>query len=91
MERILESVSLYLYVEPRYILDRIQGLPKHQELEDLQARVDYLLKENGELKAKVEEGESLRKEIGELWNRIAAIEEEVKTARAERDKEHHIH
>ena len=61
-------------------------LPKHQELADLQARVDYLLKENGELKAKVEEGESLRKEMGELWNRIIAVEEEVKIARAERDK-----
>ena len=53
---------------------------------DLQARVDCLLKENGELKAKVKEGESLWKEMGELRNRIAVVEEEVKTARAERDK-----
>ena len=59
---------------------------QHQELADLQARVDYLLKENWELKAKVEEGESLRKEMRELRNRIAAVEEEVKTAKAERDK-----
>ena len=73
-------------MEPRYLLDCIQALPKHQELADLQARVDYLLKENGELKAKAKEGESLRKEIGELKNRIATVEEEVKTARAERDK-----
>ena len=48
--------------------------------------MDYLLKENGELKAKVEEGELLRKEMGELQNRIATVEEEVKTTRAERDK-----
>ena len=82
----MESISLYLDVEPRYLLDRIQVLPKHQELADLQVRVDYLLKENGELKAKVEEGESLQKEMGELRNRIIAVEEEVKIARAERDK-----
>ena len=56
IERLLESVNLYLDVEPCYILDRIWGLPKHQELEDLEARVACLLKENGELKTKVKEG-----------------------------------
>ena len=48
--------------------------------------MDCLLKENGELRTKVEEGEALRKEIEELKNRITAIEEEVKTARTELDK-----
>ena len=48
--------------------------------------MDCLLKENGKLKTKVEEGEALRKEMEELKDRIAAMEEEVKTARAERDK-----
>ena len=48
--------------------------------------MDCLLKENGELKAKAEEGDALRKEVGELKNRIKAVEREVKTARAERDK-----
>ena len=86
LERILDSISLYLDVEPRYLLDRIQGLPKHQELEDLQARVDCLLKENGELKTKVEEGQALQKEMDKLRNRIAAVEEEAKIARAEQDK-----
>ena len=86
MERLLESVSLYLDMEPRYILDRIRGLPKHQELKDLEARVACLLKENGELKTKAEEGQALRKEMDELRNRIAAVEEEAKIARAERDK-----
>ena len=86
MERILESISLHLHVEPRYILDRIQGLLKHQELEDLHARVDCLLKENGGLKTKVEEGQALRKEMNELRNWIAAVEEEAKIVRAERDK-----
>ena len=48
--------------------------------------MDCLLKENGELKTKAEEGEALRKEMEELRNRIAAVEEEVKTARVEWDK-----
>ena len=86
MERLLESISLYLDVEPRYILDRIRGLPKHQELEDLEARVACLLKEYGELKTKVEEGQALWKETDELRNRITAVEEEAKIARVERDK-----
>ena len=68
------------------MLDHIKALPKPQDLSDLQARVDCLLRENGELKAKAEEGDVLRKEVGELKNRIAAVEKEVKTARAERDK-----
>ena len=68
------------------MLDHIKALPKPQDLLDLQARVDYLLKENGELKAKAEEGNVLRKEVGELKNRIAVVEKEVKTARAEWDK-----
>ena len=42
--------------------------------------------ENRELRTKVEEGESLRKEMEELKNRITAIEEEIKTTREERDK-----
>ena len=48
--------------------------------------MDCLLRKNEELRAKVEEGDALRKEVGELKNRIKAVEKEVKTARAERDK-----
>ena len=86
MERLLESLSSYLDVEPCYILDRIRGLLKYQEVEDLEARVACLLKENGELKTKAKEGQALWKEMDELQNRIAAVEEEAKIARAERDK-----
>ena len=68
------------------MLDHIRVLSKPQDLADLQARVDCLLKENGELKTKAEEGEALQKEMDELRIRIAAVEEEAKTARAERDK-----
>ena len=86
MESLHNSVSIYLDVEPCYILDRIHGLSKHQELEDLEVRVACLLKENGELKTKVEEGQALWKEMDKLQNRIAAVEEEAKFAMAERNK-----
>ena len=68
------------------MLDHIKALPKPQDLLDLQAQVDCLLKENGELKEKAEEGDVLRKVVEELKNWIAAMEKEVKTARAEQDK-----
>ena len=48
--------------------------------------MDCLLKENGELRAQAEEGQALWKEMDELRHWIAAIEEEAKIARAERDK-----
>ena len=48
--------------------------------------MDCLLRESGELRAKAEEGDALRKEVGELKNRIKAVEKEVKTVRAEWDK-----
>ena len=86
MERFIEAISSYLDLEPADVLDWIKALPEPQDLTDLQARMDCLLRENGELRAKVEEGNALRKEIEELKNRIKAMEKEVKTARAERDK-----
>ena len=54
-------------------------LPKTHDLTDLQARVDYLLKENGELR----QGKALRKETKELKDRIVALEKEVNSAREE--------
>ena len=86
MEKLLNSISWYLDAEPGDILDHIKALLKPQDLSDLQARVDCLLRENGELKAKAEEGDLLWKEVGELKNWIAAVEKEVKTARVEQDK-----
>ena len=68
------------------MLDHVKALPKPQDLLDLQARMDCLLKENRELRAKADEGDALRKEVEELKDRIKAMEKEVKTARAERDK-----
>ena len=57
LERILESISHYLNMEPSCLLEHIQALPKPQDLANLQALVDYFLKVNGELKTKVEGGE----------------------------------
>ena len=68
IERFIKAISSYLDVEPADALDCIKALPKPQDLSDLQARVDCLLRENGELKAKAEEGNALRKEVGELKN-----------------------
>ena len=86
IEKLINSISRYLDAEPDDMLDRIKVLPKPQDLTDLQARMDCLLREKGELRAKAEEGDALRKEVEDLKNQIKAAEKEVKTARAERDK-----
>ena len=86
MERFIEAISTYLDLEPADVLDRINALPKPEDLTDLHARMDCLLRENGELRAKAEEGDALRKEVEDLKNRIKVVEKEVKTTRAERDK-----
>ena len=66
LERTLEAITFELDVEPQLILEHLQTLSKAQDMTDLHARVDCLLKENGELRTKVEEGEALRKEAEEL-------------------------
>ena len=86
MERFIEAINTYLDSEPVDVLDRIKALPKLEDLTDLQAQMDCLLRENGELRAKVEEGDALRKEVEDLKTRIKAAERDVKTARAEQDK-----
>ena len=52
MERFIEAISSYLDSEPDDVLDRIKAIPKPQDLTDLQARMDCLLRENQELRAK---------------------------------------
>ena len=66
MERTLEEITQELDVEPRLILEHIWNLPKAKDVIDLQARVDRLLKENGELRIWVEEGKAQHKELEEL-------------------------
>ena len=63
MERTLEEISQELDVEPRLILEHIRKLQKAQDVTNLQARVDCLLKENRELRTQVEEGETQCQEL----------------------------
>ena len=86
MERFIEEISNYMDSEPSDVLDRIMELPKPEDLTDLQARMNCLLRENGELRSKAEEGDTLRKELEDLKNRIRVAEKEVKTTRAKWDK-----
>ena len=86
LEQTLMGIGRELKVPPLQALDGVKKLPKAQAMADLQARVDCLLKENGELRTHVEEGEAQRKELEELKDWVKAIEEELKSAREDRDK-----
>ena len=90
MERFIEEISNFFDAEPAEVMDRIRALPKPEDLTDLQARMDCLLKENAELRARVEEGDALRAENKELKDRMKEAEKEVKVAQTERDKSKEI-
>ena len=66
MEEALEEISAELGVEPRQVLEHIKALPKAWEMEDLRARIDYLLKENAELKTQVTDWDEKLKEAEAL-------------------------
>ena len=66
MESFVEEISNYMDLEPADVMNRIRDLPKPEDLTDLQARMDYLLKENVELRARADEGDALRTENVEL-------------------------
>ena len=50
IEEALVDISKTLRVPPLAAAAHIKTLPKKQEMEDLQAWIDCLVKENGELK-----------------------------------------
>ena len=52
--------------EPADVMNRIRDLPKPEDLTDLQAQMDCLLKENVELRAEADEGDTLQAENVEL-------------------------
>ena len=52
--------------------------------------MDCLLKENVELRAKADEGNTLRTENKKLKDRVKEAEKEVKTVRTERDRSKEI-
>ena len=66
MESFIEEISTYMDSEPADVMNRIRDLPKPEDLTDLQARMDCLLKENVELRARADEGDTLRAENVEL-------------------------
>ena len=44
------DISQTLGVKPLMVAELVKALPKKKEMEDLQARIDYLLKENNDVK-----------------------------------------
>ena len=62
MESFIEEISTYMDSDPADVMDRIKNLPKPEDLTDLQAEMDCLLKENVELRARADEGDALRAE-----------------------------
>ena len=90
MERFIKDINSYLDSEPADVMDQIKALPKPEDLTDLQARMDCLLKENVELRAKAEESDALRTANKELEDQLKEAEKEAKAARTERDKSKEI-
>ena len=90
MERFIEEISNFFDVEPVEVMDRMRTLPKPEDLTDLQARMDCLLKENVELRARADKGDALRVENKELKGQMKEAEKEIKAARTEWDKSKEI-
>ena len=83
MEEALEEINAELGVEPRQIMEHIKAVPKAQEMEDLRARINCLLKKNTELKTQVADQNEKLKEAEALT--VTAFEEKVQT-HEEREK-----
>ena len=75
MESFIKEISTYLDSEPADVMARIKDLPKPEDLTDLQARLDCLLKENVDLRARADESDALQAEIAGL--RVKADEGEA--------------
>ena len=86
MESFIEEISNYMDSESADVMNRIKDLPKPEDLTDLQARMDCLLKENVELRARADKGDALRAENKELKDRMKEAEREAKATQTERDK-----
>ena len=76
MEDELLEIGRKLGTEPLKFLEHIRRLTKVREMEDLQARIDCLLKENADLKTQVANWEEKLKEAKGLTT--AAFEEKVR-------------
>ena len=76
MEDELLEIGRELSTEPLKSLEQIRRLPKVREMEDLQARIDCLLKENPDLKTQAANREEKLKEAEALT--ATAFEENVR-------------
>ena len=90
MERFIEDISNYFNAEPADVMDRIKALPKPEDLTNLQARMDCLLKKNMELRAKADEGDALQTENKALKDQVKEAEKAIKIVRTERDRSKEI-
>ena len=90
MEHFIEEISNFFDAELAEVMDRIKALPKPEDLTDLQARMDCLLKENVELRTQADDGDALRAENKELKDWMKEAKKEVKAARTEWDKSKEI-
>ena len=86
LQDVLMDMSRTLGVQPLLVVEHIKALPKKKEMEDLQARVDCLLRGNNDLKDQVAAREAETKEREELKEQISSMEAEVATAQNEMDK-----
>ena len=75
MEDKLMAIRREFSTEPLNSLEHIRRRPKVREVEDLQARINCLLKENTNLKAQVADREGRLKEAEALTS--AAFEEKI--------------
>ena len=83
MKEALEAINAKLGVEPRQMLEHIKALPKAQEMKDLRARIDCLLKKNTELKTQVADRDAKLKKAEALTSttfdeKVRAHEEQEK-------------
>ena len=86
LEQALQEINKELKVEQLNVLECIKKLPKGQDMADLQAQIECLLRKNAELKTQVVEKEARLKEVEELKSRTEAMEVELATAPKERDE-----
>ena len=86
LQDMIMDISRTVGVKSLSTVEHIKVLPKKKDVEDLQTRVDCLLKENNNLKDQVVAMEAEAKEREELKERISSLEAEVVEAQNQRDE-----
>ena len=86
IEEALVDISKTFKVPPLAATNHIKTLPKKQEMKDLQAQINCLVKENGELKSQMAARKAKRKQMEELRGSIAAIKVKLIEAQKKNNK-----